>query len=196
MVYPEKISEHALRASTRRLEAAADANGVAANFECGSYLRFSLAIDDLGLVVAADIRSNGCGYMLAAANVLSEYVAGRGLPELHGLPTAELSRRISSVLGEPPTERLNCTISAIEALRSAFTNLRSKRIEEFRGEEPLVCTCFGVTEERMVKLINDFSLSKVEDVGDACNAGRGCGSCIMLIEEILTIERRHQQNGV
>jgi NifU-like protein len=123
--------------------------------------------------------------MLAAADVLSEYVTGRILAELHGLHGEEICQLISSALGGVPAGRGDCAASTIEALKSGFSDLRTKRVQEFRGEEALICTCFGITEETILKLVNELSLNTVEEVGDACNAGTGCGSCIMLIDELL-----------
>ncbi len=123
--------------------------------------------------------------MLAAADVLSEYVSGRELKELHGLPNDELRTHVSRVLGELPDERHDCAISTIEALRSAFNDLRSRRVKEFRGEEALICTCFGVSQERIEILIDETKLETVDEITRACNAGAGCGSCKMLIQEML-----------
>ena len=47
------------------------------------------------------------------------------------------------------------------------------------------CTCFGVTEERLEGVIRGLKDPSVEAVGDVCNAGMGCGSCRMLIEEMI-----------
>ena len=185
MVYPDVVSERAFRAATRNLNSNADAEGVAASLSCGSFIRFYLTVDDGSVVKDVGVSSNGCGYMLAAADVLCEFVARRHLAELHGLNDSELSALISNFLGPPPVGRTACSKIAIEALRSAFADLRSKRVEEFRGETPLICSCFGVSQDRIEAAIRERFLETVDEVTDVCNAGGGCGSCRMLIQELL-----------
>ncbi len=176
------------RALQRTRAAEIDAEGVAANFSCGSYVKYYLEVDDAGKILAADISSNGCGYMVAAADLLAEYVSGRDLRELHGLRGSELRSLIIEDQGELPADRKDCAWSSIEALTSAFSDLRSRRIEEFRGDKALICTCFGVSEEQIETLIGSQKLETVEDVAMACNAGSGCGSCRMLIQELLDLD--------
>ncbi len=186
MVYPEKISERVTKSAGRLAEVQnIDAEGVAANFGCGSFVRFLLSITSDGEIRAATVRSNGCGYMLAAADVLAEYIEGRNLTELHGLRRDELRDLIAEEVGDVPKNRSECADATIEALRSAFSDLRSRRVEEFRGAEALICTCFGVSQERIEALIDKQELETAEEVTLACNAGGGCGSCQMLIQELL-----------
>jgi len=80
--------------------------------------------------------------------------------------------------------RQHCFDLALEAFRSALADHRNRTIEEFRGEKALICTCFGVTEETIVGVI-EAGASDVSQVSAACNAGLGCGSCQMLIRELI-----------
>jgi NifU-like protein len=70
-------------------------------------------------------------------------------------------------------------------LQDAFADFRAFQIEEFAGEKALICTCFGVSEERIEKAITENNLQTVEEVGEFCRAGTGCGSCQPLIQEII-----------
>ena len=132
--------------------------------------------------------------MIAAADVLAEIVTGKQLAELHGLDRNELRAKLRDELGAFPADRLHCEDACIEALRSAFADYRASQIEEFQGEKALICTCFGVSEETVESLLSEpgtatgFSvlpIKTIEDVTRACNAGGGCGSCRMLIQEII-----------
>ncbi|MGY1603411.1 (2Fe-2S)-binding protein [Geodermatophilus sp. SYSU D00815] len=40
-----------------------------------------------------------------------------------------------------------------------------------------VCICFAVSESRLAEVIADGARTE-EEVGDACDAGTGCGSCL------------------
>lgn len=123
--------------------------------------------------------------MLAAADVLAESVKGKRLSDLHGLSDPILKMQVARALGDIPGDRNECVKAAIGALRAAFVDHRSRLVEEFRGERALICTCFSVSEETIESHIASGSLETVEEVGDACAAGSGCGSCRMLIQEIL-----------
>ena len=157
-----------------------------ASFVCGSFVEISIRIDEAGgLLESATFRTNGCGYMIAAADVLCEWLAGKKLVELHGLNEHELAESVYSELGKFPVERVQCATLAFEALRSAMSLYRDRRIEEFRGEKALVCTCFGISEDSIVDAIAANGYTDIEQVVDCCRAGSGCGSCRMLIQEII-----------
>src|SRR5690606_28867045 len=98
------------------------------------------------------------------------------LPELHALEEIGSGTEI-------PAGREHCFLAPLEAVRQALAEFREARVREFHGESPLICTCFGVTEE--VIEAHAAAASSVEEIGDATNAGTGCGSCRMLIQEIL-----------
>ena len=141
---------------------------------------------DVGSEVgAASFRTNGCGYMIAAAAVLADTVDGRELSALHGLEGDALFQTIEAELGPLPAGRRQCAEVCIDALHTAFRSHRSRLIEEFRGEKALICTCFGVTEETIEQFIAEHRPQSVEEVTEACRAGGGCGSCQMLIQEML-----------
>lgn len=182
MVYPRGVWE---RIASIRMDGEPDAaTGRAASFECGCFAQFSLAVND-GRVGAVGIRSNGCGYMLASADALREAVKGRELGDLHGLDDDLLISSIQNAIGPFPSERRQCAEVCIDALHAAFAQHRSSQIDEFRGEMALVCTCFGVTEETIDQFIATAKPRSVDDVTVACRAGGGCGSCRMLIQEML-----------
>ncbi|MEO6051346.1 MAG: iron-sulfur cluster assembly scaffold protein [Pyrinomonadaceae bacterium] len=194
MIYPEKIAKRLARLTYAGRRAENNATGTEANFGCGCFVRFSLAIDVENAVVAdAAFWSNGCGFMLAAADLLAESVINKRLVDLHGLAADELSIVVSNDLGVFPDERLACADACIKGLRSAFADFRAHQIEEFRGEKALICTCFGVTQETIEMCIHENSLDSVDDVTGICNAGGGCGSCRMLIQEML--DNREQPVG-
>lgn len=137
------------------------------------------------MIDKVSFRSNGCGYMAAGAEVLAEGLADRRFTDLRGLSDAELSQLIHNELGDVPPDRRECIDVGIQALRSAFAAFRAARIEEFTGEQALICTCFGISEERIERVIRETCAVSVEDVSAECNAGLGCGSCRMMIEEMI-----------
>ncbi len=182
-IYPKKLE---LRAFALRYAAAGDdlaVCGRSASFVCGCYVSFSLTTDQEK--IAASFVSNGCGYMIAAADILAETVSGKNVSDLHGLDRAELIAEVEREIGVLPSARGHCAEVCFEALKNAFAALRARRIEEFRGEEALICTCFGVSETVIEQFISKNREASVEMVADSCRAGSGCGSCRMLIQEII-----------
>ena len=163
-----------------------NACGKDASFVCGSFVQFSVSVDaESKSVAAAGFQTNGCGFMTAAADVLVEAVKGRRLGELHGLARPELLAEIEERLGVFTENRRHCADCCINALGMSFAGYRTKQIEEFQGEKALICTCFGVTEETIGRHIDESALQTVDEVTKICSAGGGCGSCRMLIQEML-----------
>lgn len=190
--YPKKIGEkfHAPRNVGRAMSA--NAVGTNATFVCGAVLRLSLRIDpDTKEIQEAKFKTNGCGFLIVAAETLAEKMTGRHLTELHSFDKRVLESEIESEIGKFSERRKHCLELATESLQSALADFRALQIEEFAGEKALICTCFGISEETIESLIDKESLATVEEVTDACSAGGGCGSCQPLIQEIIDTTGRH-----
>ncbi len=186
--YPPKISE--LFSAPKRSGKAAETNavGTGASFVCGSFVRVFLEIDlPTKEIREAKYQTNGCGFAIASAEVLTEKIVGRKLTELHGLNHAEFLGEIESELGAFSADRRHCTEICFDALQAALIDFRALQIEEFAGEKALICTCFGISEDTIQSIINEKRAETVEEIGDACNAGTGCGSCRFLIQELIDI---------
>jgi NifU-like protein len=161
----------------RKLETS-DAEGVDANMTCGSWVRFALRIEE-GIISTVGFTSNGCGPMIAAAEELSRYVDGVALSEFSGLDA-----RISDV--EALAERRPCAEAAVSALRKALAAYR-ENVLAASGDKALACTCFGVTIDTIETCVRNGAVT-TEAVTAACRAGGGCGSCRMLIQEVIDHE--------
>jgi NifU-like protein len=170
----------------------ANAVGTGAGFVCGSFVRFYLQIDTgTNEIKNAAFKTNGCGFAIAAAELLAERLIGRCLTDLHGLDSSEFNAVLATELGEYPEERAHCFEIALDALRGALADFRTLRLEEFRGERALICTCFGVSEDTIERIITEGSPETVEEVSRLTRAGSGCGSCRMLIQEMLDATGRN-----
>jgi NifU-like protein len=191
--YSKKISERFYALENVGSATSANAVGTNATFVCGAALRFSLRIEkDTKEIVEAKFKTNGCGYLIASADVLAEQISGKKLNELHGLDKSVLQAQIESELDEFPKNRKHCLELCLETLQFAFADFRNSQIEEFTGEKALICTCFGVSEETIENVIRENALETVGEVSETCRAGGGCGSCQPLIQEIL--DDLHEKN--
>ena len=188
--YPKAIANAVSRALSAARVPDPVAEGVAGSLECGGFIRFFLNVEGEDQVVSMQLSSNGCGYMIGAAETIAEILNGKSVRELHGLDPADISERVYQLLGDFPDGRQHCCQLAVDALASVFAAFRRKRIEEFGGEKALICTCFGISEDAIESLIRDKGMTDISKVSAACNAGSGCGSCRMLIQEMIDTAAR------
>ena len=164
------------------------ANGVgtSATFVCGSFVRFSIRVEpETKTITDALYQTNGCGYMIAAAEIIVGEITERPLAELRSLDPTWLDSVIEANLGVFEDERRHCKDACFAAVHDAFADYRASLIEEFRGEQTLICTCFGVTDEIIEVAIGERKARSVEQVASMCRAGSGCGSCRMMIQEMI-----------
>jgi len=184
--YPEKTSEKFNAPKNVGKAASANAFGTSATFVCAAILRLTLRIEiNTKEILDARFQTNGCGFLIASADVLTEKIIGKRLVELHGLDKQNLQTEIESELGTFENHRRHCLDLTFDALQNSFADFRAGQIEEFAGEKALICTCFGISEETIEQLIKKKSLKTIEEITNVCNAGGGCGSCQPLIQEII-----------
>lgn len=184
--YPENVNERFQ--NPRFAGKIPNTNGVGtkATFVCGAVLRLLLKIDPATKkILEAGFQTSGCGFLIASADVLVEKIVGRKLTDFHGLEKGILGLEIENVLGEFELDRSHCFELPMRTLQDAFADFRTVTLEEFTGEKALICTCFSVSEEKIETSIKGNNLQTVEEVGDFCSAGTGCGSCQPLIQEII-----------
>ena len=185
-VYPAKVKECIDRLSHGGPLEQPDGSGTDVSFECGTYASIELKVDrEMSAITHARFRTNGCGFAVAACEVLAAYVRTRRLQDLHGADDAELGQILETELGSFPAGREHCARLAAGSLHAALAAYRSTLIDEYRGEQALICTCFGVGEDAIVSCIRDNGLSEVGEVVERCRAGGGCGSCRPLIQELI-----------
>lgn len=183
-IYPPEINERSRSPKNSGEIDSPSASGGEVDFTCGVSLKFSLRIDRVAKTITeAKFQTNGCGFVIAAADLLSDRMTGKELVNLHALK--DIERELHKNFGEIPANRKHCFELALGALHNSLSEYRNSQIAEWEGEKALICTCFGVSEEAIEKAIEHENLSTVEEVGTRCNAGTGCGSCQLLIREIL-----------
>lgn len=193
--YPAKISERFRAPKNVGSAVEANAVGTSAAFVCGAVLRFALRINrETKEIQEIKFKSNGCGYLIAAADALAETIRGKRLTELHRFDREILESAIETKLGKFSEHRKHCLDLATETLQSALANFRALQIEEFTGEKALICTCFGVSEETIERIVTENQAESVEQIGEICNAGTGCGSCQLLIAELIDVGRFQEFN--
>ena len=185
--YPSRIQEHfdAPRNTGDLLDACAI--GEEGSLVCGAIVRLSLKIDaTTQTITEAKFKTLGCGYLVACASALTETIRDLPISRAASLST----EAITDWFGEWPPTRMHCARLCRDALHAALADYHNARLEEWTGDEALICTCFGISEHSIERVIRNNSLRTIEQVTRACNAGGGCRSCHPLIEDILDDFRR------
>jgi NifU-like protein len=181
---PQLIDEHFFNPKNVGNIANATAVAKTGSVICGATLRISLSVDESQRINDAKFKSAGCRYLVAASSLLTEQVKGKTTAETAALGHSPKSSVIQS-FGGWPIDREHCAALACEALISAVKQYSDSVRDEWIGDEPLICTCFGVSERTIETEIQARGLRTIAEVTRACNAGAGCRSCHCLIEDIL-----------
>jgi len=95
------------------------------------------------------------------------------------------NKDIADYLGGLPEQKMHCSVMGREALEAAIENYRTGGTKKHELEGKVVCTCFGVTENEIERVIRENNLTTVEEVTNYCKAGGGCGGCRGEIEKII-----------
>jgi NifU-like protein len=95
------------------------------------------------------------------------------------------NKDIADYLGGLPEQKMHCSVMGREALEAAIENYQTggRKKHELAGK--VVCTCFGVTDREIERVIVENNLTTVEQVTNYCKAGGGCGGCKGEIEKII-----------
>ncbi len=190
--YSPKVAGLAASAIHAGIDADADGFGADADLGCGSVVRFSVKFDDsTGNVSAVRFNSNGCSYMVAAAEALCSRLSGQSVESLGGLGGDQLAELLTAELGGIPDDRGHCAATCVTAVKKAFADRRERRAAGSLTGSTLICSCFGVGEAEIRGVIESIGADSVADVTAACNAGGGCGSCQMLIQELIDTVIEH-----
>lgn len=157
--------------------------GEVGSIACGDALRLHLKIDVTGdRIIDAKFQTFGCTSAIASSSALTEMV--KGLEPDRALEIT--NRDIADYLGGLPEQKMHCSVMGQEALEKAIFNYRGIAVADHEEDEgSLVCTCFGVSGDRIRKVIQENHLTTAEQVMSYVKAGGGCGSCLSAIDDIL-----------
>jgi len=163
-----------------------NSNGVSVDFQCGTSISVSMAIDETTKVIGKiSYKSSACGFSLAFAEHIATFLEGRSLTDLKGDWPSECLIGFSAEVGPMQSGRMPCLVMVTDAFAVALKDHREKSLSRFEGESPLVCSCFGVSEDVLEKLLSSGRASNVLQLTEMTNAGGGCGSCLMILREMV-----------
>jgi NifU-like protein len=188
--YSEKVLEHFYNPRNHGPMEATEESGVAIVFgevgsiACGDALRLHLKIKEAtDTILDSRFQTFGCTSAIASSSALTELVKGKTLDEALNITNKE----IADFLGGLPEAKMHCSVMGQEALEAAIFKYRGIEVEHHDDDDEgvLICSCFGITENKIRRVVIENDLTEIEQVTNYIKAGGGCGSCLADIEDIL-----------
>ncbi|MBN1866754.1 Fe-S cluster assembly protein NifU [Candidatus Sumerlaeota bacterium] len=158
-----------------------DCVGEVGSLACGDALKLTIRLGEGERIADAKFLTFGCASAIASSSALTEIVKGMTLAEAEKVTNQD----IADYLGELPEQKMHCSVMGREALEAAIRNYRTGSTEKVGLEGRVVCTCFGVTETEIERVVRENDLSEIEQVTNYCKAGGGCGACRSEIQKIV-----------
>lgn len=155
--------------------------GEVGSLACGDALKLMLKLDENGRIMDAKFLTFGCASAIASSSALTELIKGMSIEEAEQVSNADIAK----VLGGLPEQKMHCSVMGREALEAAIANFRNGTTDKHNLEGRVVCTCFGVTETEIERVVKENELTEVEQVTNYCKAGGGCGGCKSEIQKII-----------
>jgi len=179
--YTDKVRDHFF--NPRNVGEIEDADGIGevGSLACGDALRLTFKLDKNGRIADARFKTFGCASAIASSSVLTELIKGKTLDEAMKVT----NREIAEYLGGLPEQKMHCSVMGREALEAAIDNYRSGGTKKHELQGNIVCTCFGVTDVEIERVVRENGLTTVEQVTNYCKAGGGCGGCKGEIQKII-----------
>jgi NifU-like protein len=161
--------------------------GEVGSLACGDALRLSFKLDEKKRIKDAKFKTFGCASAIASSSALTEIIKGMTLEEAGKVTNQD----IANYLGGLPVEKMHCSVMGREALEAAIANYRGQKVvkEDFE----IVCNCFGVTDNEIIKAIRENDLMTIEQVTYYTKAGGGCGQCHPKIEALIDRVRKEME---
>ena len=179
--YTDKVKDHFFNPRNVGEVENPDGVGEVGSLACGDALKLTFKLDAEGRIADAKFKTFGCASAIATSSVLTEIIKGMTI-EQAGKVT---NKDIAEYLGGLPEQKMHCSVMGREALEAAIENYTGGGKIKHELEGKVVCTCFGVTENEIERVIKDNDLLTVEEVTNYCKAGGGCGGCQGEIEKII-----------
>ena len=179
--YTDKVREHFFNPKNVGEIENPDGVGEVGSLACGDALKLTFKLGKDGRIQDAKFKTFGCASAIATSSVLTELIKGKTLDEAAKVTNKD----IANYLGGLPEQKMHCSVMGREALEAAIENYRGGGKKKHELEGNVVCTCFGVTDQEIERVIRENDLTTVEDVTNYCKAGGGCGGCKGEIEKII-----------
>ena len=172
--YTEKVLDHFRNPRNVGTIEHPDGTGTVGSLACGDALTLMFKLDEGGRICDVKFKTFGCASAIASSSALTELVLGRTVAEAETIT----NQQIAEYLGGLPEQKMHCSVMGREALEAAIHNYRTgETVVRDLNEEKIICACFGVSENEVLRVVRENSLTTVEQITNFCKAGGGCGQC-------------------
>ena len=179
--YTGKVLDHFRNPRNVGLIEHPDGIGEVGSLACGDALKLTFKLGPDGRIAEVKFQTFGCASAIASSSALTEMVKGKTLEEAVKITNQD----IAGYLGGLPEQKMHCSVMGREALDAAIENYRGGRGGKRVLAGKVVCHCFGVTEDEILRVIRENQLTTVEQVTHYTKAGGGCGKCKGDIQALL-----------
>lgn len=187
--YSKKVQDHFVHPHNAEPLADANAIGEVGSIACGDALKLYLKINDQGVIEKASFETFGCASAIASSSVLTDMVIGMKVDDALKITNADIAKALDGL----PREKMHCSVMGQEALEAAIRQWKGEpAMPRTQEEGKLVCKCFNVTDQTIIRAIRENHLKTVDDVTAFTKAGGGCGECRDEIAEILEAELKRE----
>ena len=187
--YSKKVQDYFVHPHNAGPLADANAIGEVGSIACGDALKLYLKINDQGVIEKASFETFGCASAIASSSVLTDMVIGMKVDDALKITNADIAKALDGL----PREKMHCSVMGQEALEAAIRQWKGEpAMPRTQEEVKLVCKCFNVTDQTIIRAIRENHLKTVDDVTAFTKAGGGCGECRDEIAEILEAELKRE----
>lgn len=187
--YSKKVQDYFVHPHNAGPLADANAIGEVGSIACGDALKLYLKINDQGVIEKASFETFGCASAIASSSVLTDMVIGMKVDDALKITNADIAKALDGL----PREKMHCSVMGQEALEAAIRQWKGEpAMPRTQEEGKLVCKCFNVTDQTIIRAIRENHLKTVDDVTAFTKAGGGCGECRDEIAKILEAELKRE----
>ena len=187
--YSKKVQDYFVHPHNAGPLADANAIGEVGSIACGDALKLYLKINDQGVIEKASFETFGCASAIASSSVLTDMVIGMKVDDALKITNADIAKALDGL----PREKMHCSVMGQEALEAAIRQWKGEpAMPRTQEEGKLVCKCFNVTDQTIIRAIRENHLKTVDDVTAFTKAGGGRGECRDEIAEILEAELKRE----
>ena len=125
MAYSEKVIDHYENPRNVGSFDNSDENvgsGMVGAPACGDVMKLQIKVNNEGIIEDARFKTYGCGSAIASSSLVTEWVKGKSLDEAQAIKNTDIADEL-----ELPPVKIHCSILAVDAIKAAIADYKSKR---------------------------------------------------------------------